>query len=262
MKIKIAILLLASALSTPAFAGKFDLATYKTVAVQPVLSASNSRGLFESQLAASAAMLSIKPEGVEPGKKAGNAFFERKQGFGFAGKAQAADMMLLAFGNAVGALPMMMKLDLDGAKQQATQLQALLGKLEGKVNPQVVEALTLAVMAAQAGEFELTMKAVLAGMAVSADSITKGSERAHGYMATGLYTGTVGLFALSGQPNQALADLSQPLVMYLEQDAALGGADRKIAAQLKLVGAEVAKPAPDFNNVFAAMQAMNAVKPD
>ena len=55
-KNKLAILALVSMITAPAVADtKIKLSDYKTVAVQPVLAASDSRGLFESQLAASAA---------------------------------------------------------------------------------------------------------------------------------------------------------------------------------------------------------------
>lgn len=266
MKNTITLLAFASLVAAPAFAGgptKFKLSEYKTVAVQPVLSASDSRGLFESELAASASMLTIKPAQASAAKKASDAFLAgQDQGFGFAGKAQSTDVALLMIGDTLGMLPLAMKIDPAAAKQQAAQLQVVITKIEGKVAPNVTKGLNLALAAAQAGDFETTTKALLVTMAISADSITQGSERPHGYMATGIYAGLATLFVASEQPNQALAELAAPLVMLLEQDASMGGADRTVAAQLKIVAGELASPSPNLGKVVAAIQAMNAVKPD
>lgn len=263
MKNKIAILLLASTIAAPAFADtKIKLSDYKTVAVQPVLAASDSRGLFESQMAASASGLSIKAESTTAAKKLSSAYLDGNQGFGFAGKAQGLDVALLMLGDTIGMLPMMLKVDPTKTKQQAGQLLAIVGKIEGKVDANVTKALTIAAQAAQSGDFETTTKALLVGMALSAEAIKKGSERAHGYMAVGLYVGLATLFVASGSQNQTMADLGAPLVMYLEQDAALGGADRAVAAQLKIVIGELGKSSPELAKMGSVIDALNAVKPD
>src|ERR1700712_2304361 len=124
MKNKLAILALVSMITAPAVADtKIKLSDYKTVAVQPVLAASDSRGLFESQLAASASGLSLKADSAALGKKMSTANLE-SQGFGFAGKAQNLDVGLLMLGDTIGMLPMMMKADPARSKQQAGQLLA------------------------------------------------------------------------------------------------------------------------------------------
>jgi hypothetical protein len=231
--------------------------------VQPVLSAGANHGLFESEMANVASGLTVKTDRVAVAKKATTAGLDGKsQGFGFAGKAQNADIALLMIGDTIGMLPTAMKLDAAQAKQSAMQLAAIVAKIEGRVDPQVIKALNIALQACQEGDFDTTTKALLVAMATSADAIKKGSERAHGYMATGLYAGIATIFAASGTGNQTLADIGDPLVQYLQQDAALGGADRAVAAQVKLVAAELGKSAPSLDVVVGAIGAMNAVKPD
>jgi hypothetical protein len=86
MKNKIASIVAAvSLLATPAFAGKFNLSEYKTVGVAPVLSSSDARGVFGTELAAQASGLSIGADkGAVAQKAAGKAL--ENSGFGFAGK--------------------------------------------------------------------------------------------------------------------------------------------------------------------------------
>lgn len=261
MKLKIAILALASSLTAPAFAGQFDLSEYKTVAVQPVLSASNTRGQFESTLAAAAAGLTFTPERAASYKQRGMPA-ESDQGFGFAGHAQQSDIALLSASITLGMVPGGMRIDPAQMKQKVPEIARLVAQLEGKVSPNVTKALQLALDFVAADDFQNAMKAFLVAMAISADSISKGSERQHGYVAVGLYTGLASLFVAAGQQNKAFADLASPLVMLLEQDAVMGGADRAIAAQLEIVAAELASPTPDYSKVRGAIAAMDAVKPD
>lgn len=261
MKIKIAILALASSLTTPAVAGKIDLSEYKTVAVQPVLSASNTRGQFESTLAAAASELMFTPERAASVKERGVPA-ESDQGFGFAGHAHQSDIALLSASITLGMLPAGMKIDSAQLAQKVPELKRIVAQLEGKVSPNVTKALHLALDYVGARDFQNATKAILVAMAISADSITKGSERQHGYVAVGLYTGLSAMFVAAGQPNKALADLASPLVMLLEQDAVMGGADRAVAAQLELVAAELTSPMPDYNKLRGVIAAMDAVKPD
>jgi hypothetical protein len=256
-------LVLVSLVATPALANpkKINLSEYKTVAVQPVLAASNTRGLFESQLAAAASTLTISADRGAAARKT-SAKLEGGSGFGFAGKAQAADVLLLNIGTTIGMLPTTMNIDPAAAKQRIPQFQAALTAVKGKVAAEVVKAIELALAAADAGDFQTTTKALLVAMALSADSIRKGSERPHGYMATGLYVGLATMFIAAGQPTQPLADIAVPLVAYLKQDAVLGGADRKVAAQLEIIAGELVAPAPSLDKTLAAIEAMNAVKPD
>jgi len=252
---------LTSMLATPVFAGKFNLKEYKTVGVAPVLSASNTRGQFEATLAAQASTFTYAQDKADVTKKAASKGLETS-GFGFAGKAGGGDVALLILGSTLGMLPAAMKLDAATAKNNATQIQALMPKLEGRVNGDVLKAVGIALTAIQGDDFQTALKALLVAMALSADSIKKGNERAHGYMATGLYAGLSATWAAAGQQNTAYAELAAPLVMLLEEDASMGGADRQVAAQLKIVGAEMAAGSPSLDKVVSAIGAMQAVKPD
>lgn len=261
MKTKIALFAFASLVATPAYAGKFNLSEYKTVAVQPVLSASNTRGQFESELAASASTLTFKADRATTMKQLGGRA-SADSGFGFAGKAQRGDLDLLFAATTLGIVPAAMREDAAAVKQKVPEIRQLIAVLDGKVTPKVIEALNLAASAIEVQDFQNTTKALLVAMALSADAITKGSERQHGYVAVGIYTGIASMFVRAGQPNKALADIGTPLVMLLEQDAALGGADRAIAVQLKVIAGELNNPAPDMKKVLDAITAMDAVKPD
>jgi len=261
MKKLIASFALASMMTTTVYAGKFNPADYKVVAVAPVLSASNTRGVFEAELAAQASGLSYSGDKAAAAKKAASAGLA-SSGFGFAGKAQGADVALLILASTLGMLPTAMKIDPAAAKNNAAQIKALMPKVEGRIAPDVIKAINIAVAAVEADDFQTALKALLVAMAVSAESIKKGNERAHGYVATGLYAGLAVTWAAAGQQNTAFAEIAAPLVMLLEEDAAMGGADRQVAAQLKTVANEVGAASPNVSNVVNAISAMQAVKPD
>lgn len=265
MKKTLASIVLASLLAAPVAAApdaSFKLSDYKTIGVQPVLAASNTRGVFESQMAAVGAGLTLETDRAAAVAKAASTALDAGQGFGFAGKAQSSDVAMLIIGSTVGMLPAAMKFDGQDVKPIADELQTYVARLDGKVAPDVIKALNLALASARARDVETTAKAVLVAMALSADSIQKGSERAHGYLATGLYAGIATLWTAAGAANAALADIARPLVMLLEEDAAMGGADRAVAAQLKLVAGELRSATPSDGKVLAAIQAMTKVKPD
>jgi hypothetical protein len=262
MKNKIASIVAAvSLLATPAFAGKFNLSEYKTVGVAPVLSSSDARGVFGTELAAQASGLSIGADkGAVAQKAAGKAL--ENSGFGFAGKAQGSDVALLIISTTLGMLPVALKLDAAKAKANASQIQALMPKVEGRLAPDVVKAINIALTAVQGDDIQTAVKALLVAMAVAADSIKKGNERAHGYVATGIYAGIATVWAAAGSQNTALGSLGAPLITYLEEDAAMGGADRQVAAQLKIVADELNGSAPNLDKVVSAIGVMQNVKPD
>lgn len=268
MKNYIAVLGLLSAVIVPASASgqtgeDIDLAEYKTVAVQPIIGASNFPGLFESQMAAQASMLKFSPEQISAAKTASEAHVDGgAAGFGFAGKAKLNDTLLLMTSSSIAMLPTMMAVDPAGAKQRLGAFEASVGTLEGKVDAKVVQTLALAVKAASLGDFQNTTKATLLAIGASTMAISKGNERAHGYMAAGIYGGLATLWAANGKTNKAYAELAGPLIMLLEKDAAMGGADRAVAAQLKVIAAQLAGPKPDLKTVMTAVAKMMAVKPD
>jgi hypothetical protein len=238
MKNKIAIVTLASVLATPVLAAPtpdFKLSDFKTVAVQPVLAASNTRGLFESQLAAMAAGVEGKPERFAAIKKAAAVALEGQDaGFGFAGKAQDSDLTMLVLGDTLGMIPALLKA---GAHE-------------------------MTLSAAESGHFQNTSKSLLLAMSLAADSIQPGSERLHGYLAVGIYAGFATVWAVGGQPSPAYAELASPLIALLEEDAIMGGADRQLAAQLRLIAKELVSETPDNAKVVAAIEAMNRVQAD
>lgn len=250
-----------SLLATPAFAGKFNLAEYKTVGVAPVLGSSAARGTFGAELAAQASGLTVSAaKGAVASKAAGKGF--EGSGFGFAGKAQGSDVALMVISTTLGMLPILLKLDAAKAKAQATTIQELMPKVEGRLAPDVVKAINIALTAVQGDDMQTAVKALLVAMAVAADSISKGNERAHGYVASGIYAGIATVWAAAESQNTALGSIGAPLVTYLEQDAALGGADRQVAAQMKIVAGELNSAAPSLDKIVAAIGVMQNIKPD
>lgn len=250
-----------SLLATPAFAGKYNLAEYKTVGVAPVLGSSAARGTFGSELAAQASGLSVSADkGAAAAKAAGKGL--DSSGFGFAGKAQGSDVALMVISTTLGMLPILLKVDAAKAKEKASQIQALMPKVEGRLAPDVVKAINIALTAVQGEDAQTALKALIVAMAVAADSITKGNERAHGYVATGIFAGVATMWAAAGSQNTALGSLGAPLIAYLEQDAAMGGADRQVAAQLKIVADELNGSAPSLDKIIAAIGVMQNIKPD
>lgn len=263
MNKNIAICVFLSALLLPATSRaeeQINLDEYKTVAVQPVLAASNTRGVFESHMAAQASLLNVSPEAAKKFSESGMPADD--SGFGFAGKAKQSDVLILGASASFAMLPAVMKIQPDAVADTVTRLRSMLPVFQGKVSPDVVQMLEFSLAAASGGDMQTTSKSILMACGAAADAIGKGSERAHGYMATGLYTGFATLWAVGEMSNPDYADLAAPLVVLLEEDAAMGGADRTVAAQLKLVAETLRTPKPSFDGIMSAMTTMAAVKPD
>jgi hypothetical protein len=126
----------------------------------------------------------------------------------------------------------------------------------------VLKGLSLVLQAAQAGDFQTSLKAALVTMTISVDNIKKGSERVHAYIAVGLFAGIATTWAAAGKSNDAFGGLAGPLVQMLEQDALMGGADRAIAQQVKAIAAALSSGTPNVDSVLSAIQTMESVKPD
>lgn len=265
MKHTIAFIAVASLLGAPALADdapNYNLSDYKTVAVQPVVAASNTPGLFENQMAAAAAQLEMTADGRAAGQQGAAKYLGGDGGFGFAGKAKAKDIVLFDVAAKIGMLPLAIRLDAAQAKNFAVGLEGRVAKLRGTVSDKVLAGLVVALQAAKTGDVKTTAQTVLVTMTVATEGISSAeSARPHGYVAVGLYTGFATLLASAGQPNEDFALIAQPLIALLEEDAVMGGADRSMATKLRGVVGEFRKT-PDVSNILNAIGAMSAIKPD
>lgn len=250
-------LLLIAVLASSAQANpKFNLKDYKTVSVQPVLGA---RGTVSGDLAALASTGEATPN---PKFAQARAAVTDGKGFGFAGKATRADMAMLGLGSVTGMLPATMKLDAAHLKDQVAQARAGLAKLGDKLDPRAVAAFTAALDSADNQDFTGTMKLLVDAMMTTVEGITKGKERVHAYTAIGLYFGLCTVWTAMGKQSTAFASLAEPLERMLEEDALMGGMDRAVSAQLKVVAETVGSAQPSLDKVAQAMTSLRDLKPD
>jgi hypothetical protein len=242
----------------------FELSRYETVAVQPVLAASSTPGVFERLMAADAGQLRVDSEQVAAASALAARLrsSDEEAGVDLAGRGQQPDLELLVAGTAFGLLPATMKAGQGEAATAVAELREILGRLEGRISRRSANHLVSSLDRAAAGDFESSTEALFLAMVAAVEGIETGSERAHGYVASGLYAGLCALWAAAGEQSVALGQLAPPLIALLEEDAVMGGADRAVARQLALVAAEVNRESPAAPPVFAAVEAMARVSPD
>lgn len=234
-----------------------ELSDYKTTVVQPVVGASNSPGLFEAQMAAAGAMLSPSAEQKAAAKKA---LPTGDSGFGFAGKAKMKDVLLLAIGTRLGMVPTL--LEVAPERVQVPELEKMVNLTKGKVAPPVTRALENAVAAVKREDRAGVLRSLLIAARDSTLAISKGNQRAHGYMASGLLTGVAFVWGAAGVSNPDLGNLTRPLIALLNEDAVMGGADREVARHLGVVAAELRKPSPRVGPMRDAANGMASINPD
>jgi hypothetical protein len=244
-----------------------DPLSLSTAKVQPILlSDSGSRtqvgGVLSqtSQLKASDAQRSRVSASV-PSIKAPAASGD--QGFGFAGESSEIDTISLQYGYLLGMLPLLQATSPDKFQETLKTLQgvAQLNDLYGKNSQAAIKAFTAA---ASQGKFDerAYMDMILGGTQDMAAASDSSSERMHGYLVIGLWSGLAMLAAEADAIPAALPSTGNTLVMLLEKDANFGGSDLQLAASLKAVIAELASPSPNKDTLQKHVMAMMEVKAD
>jgi hypothetical protein len=162
------------------------------------------------------------------------------EGLGFAGTSRASDIEALRVGHALGSLPLLYQVAPSRFKLTTAQL-AHMPRVPG-VNEETQRAVNRFVYGAQGGRIDQAgymalMEVAQRGIATSEDV---DGQRAHGYLLVGLWSGLAQLeVEASGAPSSRLVSSGQALIRLLEEDAAHGGSDLKLAAHLKAMVSEL-----------------------
>ena len=179
----------------------------------------------------------------------------------FAGPSLEADLFLLHYAFALGALP---TLTAEPRRALVTQLASQRGAL-ADLTPALGAAIDRALASAARGDLDanalaLTMRAAEAGTA-------SGEPRAHGYFVAGLWFAFAMTMAAAQEPDLSFAAMAGPLARMFEEDAEFGGSDRQIAKALREAarlgaGAIVGQTHVDVDALKAVIRSVLAIKGD
>jgi hypothetical protein len=218
---------------TPAIAGgeppqKEVILKAKTASVLPVLTTGNRAAQYRA-IGASITTAS-KGSDVAP-----SSFIPAmgEQGFGFAGQATENDTQILRLATLLGASTAQ-RGDADALRQSAESIAGARQVL-ASLDPNLVAAVDRYVASARQGVVD--GEALATAFSLAEAGIAKGPARGHGYFVTGLWLGLTLLYAANPGDASALVDMTHPIATFLEEDAEFGGADRKLAAEVRRIGA-------------------------
>jgi hypothetical protein len=226
---KLIVSLAALALTTSARAADPDEKLFlqaKPKGVVPVLVSGASRAATYQQLAALTTADRDKPALAEPRTIAK---VEGGQGFGFAGASTDNDVALMSYGFIVSALV----LDLAEAADFADDVKQLEAgrELLAPLSPAVLAAVDKYIASAKAGRVDPGALASI--MSATEVGIAVGPPRGHGYLSAGIWFGLALVAASNGEIPAELVSMARPLAVMFDEDASLGGSDRKVAASLR-----------------------------
>jgi hypothetical protein len=172
-----------------------------------------------------------------------------EQGFGFAGQATDADLLVLRYAFIMGSTanqasdPAGLKTAVDVLTESRVALAAL--------DPKVLAAVDRYLAAAREGNVDGNLLAN--AFSVGEAGIATGDPRGHGYFVTGLWLGLSLLYATNPGNADAFCDMASPLSVLLEQDAVFGGTDMKLAAEVRRVGSLLRNPTVDIATLRGAI---------
>ncbi len=244
-----------------------DLGSYKVVAVQPVLATGGAQDPLWTALGyvLGAAPVTASAEGRAATAKLAAPEVQAR-GLGFAGKATEGDVRILRNGAALGFGLLMLVLEDPKAPELFQKLQGAQGDF-ATLTPDV-QRLVAKIVAIGAGAqqgdlgplYAQLLEAASTGIA-TATADDPAPARAHGYLTAGLWASLAMVGSLKGN-GSAFAGMAEPIAMMLDEDASFGGADRALAATIRAMGAELAKPEASFEALSASLDAVFKVQAD
>ena len=182
------------------------------------------------------------------------------QGFGFAGSSNQEDIAILTCAYGLGMVPAMIASgETERLKKMLPALQERKALLQGLSKEAQAAATRLLESSA---EGRIDGDALAAALRAGESGIAAGPQRAHGYFVTGLWVGLAVLGALDRNTAAMLADMAHPIAVFLEEDASLGGSDRKLAQIVRGISAELRKPKVDVTALLALVQRIPQVQAD
>lgn len=166
-------------------------------------------------------------------------------GFGFAGSATADDMRVLRYGYYLGLMPAVIQSHHAQRRDMAAKLLASTDAIAA-LGPDIRAAVVAALSSLDSVDGAAFAK-VLAGAQLG---LAEGDARKNGYLAAGMWLGLTTLALWQGEADETLVGMAEPLAVLLDEDAAFGAADRKVAAIIRRVAAELRQPHMDVEKVL------------
>ncbi len=231
----------------------------RTVAVLPVLTTGNRVAAYRRLSAVVASAPAAASVAVAP------VTVPSAEGFGFAGQATAADVVLLNLGAAMASATLASATLAKqlGGEHFSNSLNSIQNHRSGalaQLSSAVLAQVDRFITAARAGEVDLD--ATVRALAESEAGIGVGPARAHGYFTVGLWMGLASVFVANGLDGREIAEMAGPLATFLEKDAIFGGADTKLAGEVRTIGRALSTEKADKDAWQAAMLRALEVRAD
>jgi len=252
-------LTLSSLAVAPAFAATggpsdAELLGARTVGVLPILATGGSRAAAFDRVG-----IAIGDDSRGGGHAPGAVTVDLAEsgGFGFAGKAESDDIRVLRYGYYLGMMPAVIRSGHEKETEMAAKLLAsidVIAPLGESMRDTVIEALTSLESVDGEAFAEIFANAQL--------GLAEGDARKNGYLAAGMWLGLTTLALWNEQADESITGMAEPLAVLLDEDAAFGAADRKVAAILRGVAAELRKPRLDTDTIMAMTGKVLAVEAD
>jgi len=218
-----------------------ELLGARTVGVLPVLATGDSAeatwarvGLALSGIHGGHGALPVGPVTAELGGPSGLAF---------AGAAGDEDIRILRYGYFLGLVPTLVASKHESRVQVLATLAAGLDALAG-LDPDIVPA----VKQALASTTTVDGAAFARVLAAAQRGLAEGDPRRHGYLAAGMWLGLAAMAVWESRADATWLGMARPLATLLEEDAAFGAADRKVAEILRAVAKQLGRA--EFDGQF------------
>lgn len=234
-----------------------EIMSAKTVGVSPVLATGISRDSAWQSVGQS---LTVAHEARgEAGVHTSDVIqLDADGGFGFAGSSSTSDLFVLHYGLLLGSFAT--------NQGDAKAMADAVGMLEAgrqhlaSLTPAALAAIDKFIAAARGGEVS---GAALAQILASAErGIAEGDQRAHGYLASGVWLGLSVIVASAGGGNATFTGMAEPLAVMLDEDASFGGSDRRIAEQLRAAARTLQTNPSDVAAVVKILEATMKIQAD
>jgi hypothetical protein len=233
-----------------------ELNDAETAAVQPVLVVGASPEAAWGQVSG---FLASKHERTSAVPVVSMPNLADEGGFGFAGKARAADMRILAHAVLLGRYAGMVAQG-GTSRDVQSKLAETADAVYAPLAPRVKSALAALITGLGTGRFDPALFAATLRMAEG--GIATGPQRAHGYLAIGLWAGLSPMVAGIAGDRSIYAGMAGPLAILLREDAEFEGADVQIAKTIETMAVSLATKTPDHTGLAASADSLFQVKSD
>lgn len=180
-------------------------------------------------------------------------------GFGFAGKAAAADIRVLRHAVLVGVYAGLVAQG-DGNDKLRHTLIGSVDTVYASLTPGAKGAVAKLLQRLANGKFDSA--AIAATFRAAEAGIADGPQRAHGYLAAGLWAGLATMVAGIDGDRGPFVTMAGPLMVLLREDAEFGGADKTIARHMEVMSGLLGNKSPESSKILDLADQILKVNPD